>query len=189
MFNIPEDELSAEQRRAAKTINFGVLYGMSAFRLSNELGISGAQAKDWIEAYFSRYPKIQEYLDRTLAEARSTGKVTTLFGRVRYIPEIHNRSFTVRGNAERMATNAPIQGTAADILKMAMIQLEERLGAHGSGARMLLTVHDEIVIESPEGQAAEVAGIVKETMENVFPLSVPLAVDAHWGRSWFDAKE
>jgi DNA polymerase-1 len=189
MFNIPEDELTAEQRRAAKTINFGVLYGMSAFRLSNELGISGQQAKDWIEAYFSRYPKIQEYLDRTLAEARTTGKVTTLFGRVRYIPEIHNRSFTVRGNAERMATNAPIQGTAADILKMAMLALEDRLGKHGSGARMLLTVHDEIVIEAPEPSAAEVAGIVKETMEGVFPLAVPLAVDAHWGKSWYDAKD
>jgi DNA polymerase-1 len=189
MFDIPEADLTAEQRRAAKVINFGVLYGMSAFRLSNELGISGAQAKDWIEAYFSRYPKIQEYLDRTLAEARSTGKVTTLFGRVRYIPEIHNRSFTVRGNAERMATNAPIQGTAADILKMAMIELERRLGEHSSGARMLLTVHDEIVIEAPEPSAADVAGIVKETMENVFPLAVPLAVDAHWGKSWFDAKE
>jgi len=189
MFNIPEEELTAEQRRAAKTINFGVLYGMSAFRLSNELGISGQQAKEWIEAYFSRYPKIQEYLDRTLVEARNTGKVTTLFGRVRYIPEIQNRSFTVRGNAERMATNAPIQGTAADILKMAMIALEDRLGAHGSGARMLLTVHDEIVIEAPETSATEVAGIVKETMENVFPLAVPLAVDAHWGKSWYDAKE
>jgi DNA polymerase-1 len=189
MFNIPEDELTAEQRRAAKVINFGVLYGMSSFRLSNELGISGQQAKDWIEAYFNRYPKIQEYLDRTLVEARQTGKVTTLFGRVRYIPEIHNRSFTVRGNAERMATNAPIQGTAADILKMAMIELERRLGEHGAGARMLLTVHDEIVIEAPETSAADVAGIVKETMENVFPLSVPLAVDAHWGKSWYDAKE
>jgi len=189
MFNIPEDELTAEQRRAAKTINFGVLYGMSAFRLSNELGISGQQAKDWIEAYFSRYPKIQEYLDRTLHDARSTGKVTTLFGRVRYIPEIHNRSFTVRGNAERMATNAPIQGTAADILKMAMIALEENLTRHGAGARMLLTVHDEIVIEAPETVAEDVAGIVKDTMENIFPLAVPLAVDAHWGKSWYDAKE
>jgi len=189
MFNIPEDELTAEQRRGAKVINFGVLYGMSSFRLANELGISGTQAKDWIEAYFARYPKIQEYLDRTLDEARTTGKVTTLFGRVRYIPEIQNRSFTVRGNAERMATNAPIQGTAADILKMAMIALERNLGEHGSGARMLLTVHDEIVIEAPEPSAAEVAGIVKETMENVFPLAVPLAVDAHWGKSWYDAKE
>ena len=115
--------------------------------------------------------------------------MTTLFGRVRYIPEIHNRSFTVRGNAERMATNAPIQGTAADILKMAMIALEKRLGESKGGARMLLTVHDEIVIEVPDQQAAEVAGIVKEVMENVFPLAVPLAVDAHYGKSWFDAKE
>ncbi len=189
MFNIPEDELTAEQRRAAKTINFGVLYGMSSFRLSNELGISGTQAKDWIEAYFARYPRIQEYLDRTLHEARTTGKVTTLFGRVRFIPEIQNRSFTVRGNAERMATNAPIQGTAADILKMAMIALERNLAGHGAGARMLLTVHDEIVIEAPETAVEDVAEIVKETMENIFPLAVPLAVDAHWGKSWYDAKE
>jgi len=186
MFNIPPEELTAEQRRAAKVINFGVLYGMSAFRLSNELSISTGDAKAWIEAYFARYPKIQEYLDRTLEEARTTGKVTTLFGRVRYIPEIHNRSFTVRGNAERMATNAPIQGTAADLLKMAMIALDRKLG---DKARMLLTVHDEIVIEAPEPDAADVAGIVKETMERIYPLAVPLAVDAHWGRSWYDAKE
>src|SRR6185436_16081601 len=166
MFNIPENELTAEQRRAAKTINFGVLYGMSAFRLSNELNIPTGQAKDFIEAYFGRYPKIQEYLDRTLEEARSTGKVTTLFGRVRYIPEIHNRSFTVRGNAERMAINPPIQGTAADLLKMAMIALDKRLDDQKTNARMLLTVHDEIVIESPERNAADVAKIVKDTMEN-----------------------
>ncbi|HEV7922013.1 MAG TPA: DNA polymerase I [Thermoanaerobaculia bacterium] len=187
MFNIPEQELTAEQRRAAKTINFGVLYGMSAFRLSNELGISTAEAKNWIDAYFSGYPKIGEYLERTLTEARATGKVTTLFGRVRYIPEIANRSFTVRGNAERMATNAPIQGTAADILKLAMIALDERLDARV--ARMLLTVHDEIVIEVRQPEAEEVAEIVKETMENIYPLAVPLSVDTHWGKSWYDAKE
>ncbi|HXH37040.1 MAG TPA: DNA polymerase I, partial [Thermoanaerobaculia bacterium] len=186
MFNVPEDQLTHDQRRAAKTINFGVLYGMSAFRLSNELNIPTGQAKDFIDAYFARYPKIQEYLDRTLEEARRSGKVTTLFGRVRYIPEIHNKSFTVRGNAERMATNAPIQGTAADILKLAMIALDERLD---DAAPMLLTVHDEIVIEVPEARASDVAGIVKETMENIFPLAVPLAVDAHYGKSWYDAKE
>lgn len=185
MFNVPEDALTHDQRRAAKTINFGVLYGMSAFRLSNELNIPTGQAKDFIDAYFARYPKIQEYLDRTLEEARRSGKVTTLFGRVRYIPEIHNKSFTVRGNAERMATNAPIQGTAADILKLAMIALDKRLD---DAATMLLTVHDEIVIEVPEARAEEVAGIVKETMENIFPLVVPLRVDAHYGRSWYDAK-
>ncbi|GAC1395370.1 MAG: hypothetical protein NVSMB68_12400 [Thermoanaerobaculia bacterium] len=189
MFNIQEDELTHDQRRAAKTINFGVLYGMSAFRLSNELNIPTGQAKDFIEAYFARYPKIQGYLDRTLEEARSTGKVTTLFGRVRYIPEIHNRSFTVRGNAERMATNAPIQGTAADLLKMAMIALDRRLDAERTDARMLVTVHDEIVIETPENRAGDVAKIVKDTMENIYPLAVPLAVDANWGKSWYDAKD
>lgn len=189
MFNIPEDQLTHDQRRAAKTINFGVLYGMSAFRLSNELNIPTGQAKDFIDTYFGRYPKIQEYLDRTLDEARSTGKVTTLFGRVRYIPEISNRSFTVRGNAERMATNAPIQGTAADLLKLAMIALDKRLQQEGMGARMLLTVHDEIVIETAEESAADVAGIVKETMETIYPLAVPLSVDARWGHSWYDAKD
>jgi DNA polymerase-1 len=187
MFNIAPEQLTHDQRRAAKTINFGVLYGMSAFRLSNELNIPTGQAKDFIEAYFARYPKIQEYLDRTLEEARATGKVTTLFGRVRYIPEIHNKSFTVRGNAERMATNAPIQGTAADILKLAMIALDANLDENV--ARMLLTVHDEIVIEVRDERAPEVAGIVKETMENIFPLAVPLAVDTHWGKSWYEAKE
>jgi DNA polymerase-1 len=186
IFNIPEPEVTHDQRRAAKTINFGVLYGMSAFRLSNELGISGTQAKEFIDAYFSRYPTIHQYLDTTLEGARATGKVTTLFGRVRYIPEIHNKSFTVRGNAERMATNAPIQGTAADILKLAMIALDAKLH---DGAQMLLTVHDEIVIEAPEERAEQVAGIVKETMENIFPLAVPLAVDTHWGRSWYEAKD
>ena len=189
IFNIPEEQVTADQRRAMKTINFGVLYGMSAFRLSNELSIPTGQAKDFIEAYFARYPKIQEYLDRTLEEARSTGKVTTLFGRVRYIPEIHNRSFTVRGNAERMATNAPIQGTAADLLKLAMIALDKRLDAEAAEACMLLTVHDEIVIETPEKTASEVATIVKETMETIYPLAVPLAVDARWGRSWYEAKD
>ncbi len=186
MFNIAEAKVTHDQRRAAKTINFGVLYGMSAFRLSNELGITGTQAKEFIDAYFSRYPTIHQYLDSTLEAARATGKVTTLFGRVRYIPEIHNKSFTVRGNAERMATNAPIQGTAADILKLAMIALDGKLR---DGVQMLLTVHDEIVIEAPEARAEEVAGIVKETMENIFPLAVPLAVDTHWGRSWYEAKE
>jgi DNA polymerase-1 len=189
VFSIPEHEVSADQRRAMKVINFGVLYGMSAFRLSNELNIPTGQAKDFIDAYFARYPKVSEYLERTLEGARATGKVTTLFGRIRYIPEIQNRSFTVRGNAERMAINAPIQGTAADLLKLAMIALEQRLNDEDRGARMLLTVHDEIVIEAPEATADELAGIVKETMENIHPLAVPLAVDARWGKSWYDAKD
>jgi DNA polymerase-1 len=190
IFGVLDERLvTSEQRRAAKTINFGVLYGMSAFRLSHELGISGAQAKEFIESYFARYPRIQGYLDRTLDEARSTGKVTTLFGRVRYIPEIHNRSFTVRGNAERMATNAPIQGTAADLLKLAMIALDRRLADESPEAEMLLTVHDEIVIEAPEKEIEQVAGTVKQTMETIFPMAVPLAVETRWGRSWYDAKE
>ena len=189
IFGVSEEDVTSEQRRASKTINFGVLYGMSAFRLGNELGIPTGEAKSFIDAYFNRYPKIRELLDRTLEEARETGKVSTLFGRVRYIPEIHNRSFTVRANAERMATNAPIQGTAADLLKMAMIALDRAIRESAPEASMLLTVHDEIVLEVPESNVEQVETLVRKTMEDVYPLAVPLAVDSHWGQSWYDAKE
>lgn len=188
VFNVAEELVNPDQRRAMKTINFGVLYGMSAFRLSNELSISTGEAKHFIEAYFARYPRIQEYLSSTLESVRASGKVSTLFGRVRYIPEIHNRSFTVRGNAERMATNAPIQGTAADLLKLAMIALDERLAAEAPTAAMLLTVHDEIVIELPEREVQSVVEIVRSTMENIHPLAVPLAVETRWGKNWYEAK-
>jgi len=188
IFNVAEELVNPEQRRASKTINFGVLYGMSAFRLSNELGIPRGEAKDFIDAYFSRYPKIREFLDATLEEARATGRVHTMSGRIRYIPEIHNRSFTVRSNAERMATNAPIQGTAADLLKLAMIALDETLAREVPDARMLLTVHDEIVIEVPEQKAETTAELVRTTMENEFELAVPLKVDTGWGKSWYEAK-
>ncbi len=189
IFGVSEDAVTSEQRRASKTINFGVLYGMSAFRLGNELGIPTGEAKKFIEAYFDRYPRIRELLDRTLEEARETGKVSTLFGRVRQIPEIHNRSFTVRANAERMATNAPIQGTAADLLKMAMIALDQAISENAPEASMLLTVHDEVVLEAPESDVERIETLVRRTMEDVYPLAVPLAVDTHWGRSWFEAKD
>ncbi|HUO83708.1 MAG TPA: DNA polymerase I [Thermoanaerobaculia bacterium] len=188
IFGVNEALVTPDQRRASKTINFGVLYGMSAFRLGNELGIPTGEAKAFIDAYFARYPTIRNLLDRTLEEARATGRVSTLFGRVRYIPEIHNRSWTVRGNAERMATNAPIQGTAADLLKLAMIAVDRALQEREPGAAMLLTVHDEIVIELLEDRLEPVRELVRSTMENIYPLAVPLSVDTHWGRTWYDAK-
>ncbi|HVT03601.1 MAG TPA: DNA polymerase I [Thermoanaerobaculia bacterium] len=189
IFNVHEALVTHEQRRASKTINFGVLYGMSAFRLSQELGISGAEAKEFIVSYFARYPGIRGFLDRTLEGARATGKVTTLFGRVRHIPEIYNRSFTIRSNAERMATNAPIQGTAADLLKLAMIELDRQLRAAALDVVMLLTVHDEIVMEVGSNSVEAAQALVKKTMESVYPLAVPLAVETCWGKSWFEAKE
>jgi len=189
IFNVHEALVTHEQRRASKTINFGVLYGMSAFRLSQDLGISGTEARQFIESYFARYPRIREFLDKTLEGARATGKVTTLFGRVRHIPEIHNRSFTIRSNAERMATNAPIQGTAADLLKLAMIELDRQLRAAALDVVMLLTVHDEIVMEVGRGSVEAAQALVKKTMENIYPLAVPLAVETCWGKSWFEAKE
>jgi DNA polymerase I len=188
IFNLPEEDVSADQRRASKTINFGVLYGMSSFRLSHELGISVGEAKEFIDAYFARYPRIQGYLDSTLEQARATGEVRTMFGRTRQIPEIHNRSWTVRGNAERMATNAPIQGTAADLLKFAMIALDRLLTERFPDSGMLLTVHDEIVLETPAAGVEEIAEVVRQTMESVATLAVPLAVDLHWGATWYDTK-
>jgi DNA polymerase I len=188
IFNLPEEDVSADQRRASKTINFGVLYGMSSFRLSHELGISVGEAKEFIDAYFARYPRIQGYLDSTLAQARATGEVRTMFGRTRQIPEIHNRSWTVRGNAERMATNAPIQGTAADLLKFAMIALDRVLMERFPDSGMLLTVHDEIVLETPSAGVEEMAVVVRQAMESVATLAVPLAVDLHWGPTWYDTK-
>ena len=180
--------VTPEQRRAAKTINFGILYGMSAFGLSTELGISTKEADKFINAYMGQYPGVKQYMEETLASAEKEGKVETLYGRVRWLPDIKSKNWNLRENARRMAINARIQGTAADILKLAMIALDRRLRDEQPGAHLLLTVHDELVLEVPEEQAEAVAAIVKAEMEGVVELKVPLVVDAGWGKSWYEAK-
>jgi DNA polymerase-1 len=186
IFGIPENEVSAEQRRVAKTINFGVIYGMSPFRLSNELQIPRGDAAQFIDAYFSQYPRVREFIDTTIAEAEKSGYVTTLMGHRRTIPGIDSRNKTEKSGAERMAVNTPIQGTAADIVKRAMIELDERLRSSGSRARLLLQVHDELILEVPKDELDAVSALVREAMQSTVELLVPLKVSLEVGASWGD---
>lgn len=186
VLGLNEEGITPEQRRAAKTVNFGVLYGMSAHRLSNDLGIPYADAASFIEVYFSTYPGIRRYIDRTLEFGREHGYVETLYGRRRYVPELKAQNRTLREAGERIAYNMPIQGTAADIIKLAMVRLDRELEA--LGARQLLQVHDELLIEAPENRADEVARVTREIMEGAAQLSVPLAVEVGVGPDWYDTK-
>jgi len=188
VFGIDPSMVSGEQRRAAKTINFGIIYGISAFGLARNLGIPKKQADEFIHAYLDRYPGVGAYVEETKAAAEKEGKVSTLYGRVRYLADIRSKNRALRENAERMAINARIQGTAADILKLAMIAIDRRLRQGGHTARLLLTVHDELVLEVPEDAVDATAALVKEEMENVAPLAVPLVVDVGAGVSWYEAK-
>lgn len=183
----PED-VTANDRRNAKAVNFGIVYGISDFGLSNNLGIPRKQAKAYIDTYFERYPGIKDYMERVVREAKDKGYVETLFKRRRQLPDINSRQFNVRSFAERTAINSPIQGSAADILKIAMINLDQALVAGGFETKMLLQVHDEIVLEVPSHELAAVKELVKETMESAVSLAVPLRVDESAGKSWYEAK-
>jgi DNA polymerase-1 len=186
IFGVPEDQVSPEQRRIAKTINFGVMYGMSAFRLSNELGISRTDAQTFINTYFTTYKGIRSFIDDTIKETERTGYSQTILGRRRYIPTIASRNKTEKAAAERVAINTPIQGSAADIVKLAMIRLDKALRKSGSPAQMLLQVHDELILECPESHAEEAARLVKEEMEQAIVLRVPLRVSVETGKRWGD---
>ena len=188
IFGIDPGLVSADQRRGAKTINFGILYGMGPFALANQLGVPQAAAKSFITAYFEQFPSIRACLDGILASARETGATETIFGRLRPIPGIADRNHAVRANAERMAMNAPFQGSAADLVKMAMVALDERLKAAFPSARMLLQVHDELVLECGAADAPGVSALARETMEGVASLAVPLTVDTASGANWASAK-
>ena len=189
VFNIekPED-VTPNDRRNAKAVNFGVVYGISDFGLSNNLGISRKEAKAYIETYFERYPGIKDYMERVVREARDKGYVETLFKRRREIPDINSRNFNVRGFAERTAINSPIQGSAADILKIAMIHLDQALEAGAYKTKMLLQVHDEIVLQVPSDELAAIKELVKVTMESAIELAVPLEADENEGKTWYEAK-
>jgi DNA polymerase-1 len=177
-------DVTPEMRRLAKVVNFGVLYGISGFGLAQAASIAREDAQRFIEAYFAAHPKVRAYIDRTLAEGRERGYVTALLGRRRYLPELTARNAVARGGAERMAANAPIQGTASDIIKLAMVRLAEALRARGLRTRMLLQVHDELLLEVPEAERAAVRALVPEIMESVMTLEVPLRVDVKEGLDW-----
>ena len=183
----PED-VTPNDRRNAKAVNFGVVYGISDFGLANNLGISRKEAKSYIDTYFERYPGIKNYMENVVREARDKGYVETLFHRRREIPDINSRNFNVRGFAERTAINSPIQGSAADILKIAMIRLDQALRAGRFKSRMLLQVHDEIVLEVPANELTAIKTLVKEIMESAIELSVPLKADESAGETWYEAK-
>jgi len=188
VFHVAQDEVTSNMRRQAKAVNFGIVYGISDYGLSQSLGITRKEAKQFIDRYLSSYPGVQNYMTDIVQEAKHNGYVTTLMKRRRYLPDITSRNFNKRGFAERTAMNTPIQGSAADIIKKAMIDLHNRLKEEKLQARMLLQVHDELILEAPPEELEILKKIVPETMEHTVELAVPLRADSAYGNSWFDAK-
>jgi DNA polymerase-1 len=177
----------AEQRRVSKMINYALLYGKTAFTLAKDLGIPKKQAEEFIETYFARYPGVQRFIDKTVEDARRTGTVRTLFGRLRRLPDLQAKNFQIRMEAERQARNTPVQGSAADLIKKAMIELAAALAERRMGSRIILQIHDELLLEVPEAEAEAARKLVIERMEHAFGLDVPLVVDARFGRNWAEA--
>jgi DNA polymerase-1 len=184
VFELLPGMITSEMRRQAKVINFGIIYGMSPFRLSKELGISQKMAKIYIENYFRRYEGVKRFTEEIIAEARTAGKVTTLFGRHRRLPDISSKNRAAREFAERTAINTPLQGTAADLIKVAMIQIHQALSEMNLKSKMLLQVHDELLFEVPPKELQTVVEYVTKIMEGVYELNVPLKVDIKTGENW-----
>jgi len=187
IYAIPLAEVTGDQRRYAKVINFGLMYGMGSFRLSKELGISVQDAKTFIDTYFASFPRIQETIERIIAQAKQDGYVTTLFGRKRYIPEINNMNRTLQEMGKREAVNSVIQGTAADIIKLAMIAIHAAFREQKLCSKMLLQIHDELLFEVVPGEEELVKKIIQEKMEGVIELTAPLKVEMGWGANWLEA--
>jgi DNA polymerase-1 len=186
VFGVPPLMVTPEHRRQAKVVNFGIVYGLSPFGLSQNLGIEKSDAKRFIDAYFEKYAGVRKFIDKTLEEARREQKVRTLFGRVRPIPDINSKNANMRGFAERTAANTPLQGTAADLIKLAMIRIDAAIRDQKLKTRMTLQVHDELVFEVPEEELERMRTLVREQMENVHPLHVPLLVEIGVGPNWRD---
>ena len=187
IFGIKPEEVTADQRRIAKTANFGIMYGISAFGLAQRLKISRAEAKKIIDDYFANFPDISSFISGTIASAREKGYVETLFGRRRYLPDITSRNATVRSLAERNAVNAPIQGTSADIIKIAMAEVDREIRRNSLESSMVLQIHDELVFDAVPGEIETLKCIVTDKMQNVIKLSVPLTVECNYGKNWLEA--
>jgi len=188
VFDVIPEQVTSLQRRNAKAVNFGIVYGISEFSLAEDIGVSRYEAKRYIDNYLATYHGVRTYMKRVVEKARKDGFTTTLYGRKRYIPELTSSNFNIRQGAERIALNTPIQGTAADLIKLAMIRVDRALSQKYPEAKLLLQVHDELIVECPECVAQEVATLMSEQMQQVAELSVPLVAEAKWGKSWFDAK-
>ena len=188
VFGVEPEQVTPLQRRHAKAVNFGIVYGISEFSLSEDIGVSRYEAKDYINSYLENYCGVRDYMKQVVEDARRIGYTTTMFGRRRYIPELSSSNFNIRQGAERIALNTPIQGTAADLIKLAMIRVHNALQAHYPDAKLILQVHDELIVECPENIADDVAKLVSLEMEQVAKLNVPLLAEAKWGKSWYEAK-
>lgn len=187
VFHVPVEEVTPELRRNAKAVNFGIVYGISAFGLSQDLNIGRKEAQEYIDRYFATYPKIKEFIDKTVADAKKTGRTSTIYGRIRPVPELSSSNYMQRQFGERVAMNAPIQGTAADIIKIAMIRVHDRLIREGFASRLILQVHDELLIETKESEKEAVIALLEEEMHQSANLRVPLEVGTAWGTNWYDA--
>ncbi|MEE8210048.1 MAG: DNA polymerase, partial [bacterium] len=186
VFGVTPEAVDADQRRMAKVVNFGIVYGLSPFGLARDLKVSREEARAYIEGYFARYTRVKDYIEAAKAQAHEQGYVTTVLGRRRYLPELAAADRTTREMAERVAVNTPIQGSAADLIKRAMVEIYRELLERGLEAKMILQVHDELLFEVPEDEVEEVEQLVVEKMDGVADLSVPITVDAKWGVSWSD---
>ena len=188
IFKVPLNLVTSEMRRVAKAVNFGIIYGISSFGLAENVGIRPAEAKKFIDTYLETYPGIKEYMDTSISHAKEKGYVTTLFNRKRNIPELKNTVYTIRQSGERIALNTPIQGTAADIIKLAMVKVYKALKENNLKTKMIIQVHDELIFDVPKEELEQVKKIVTDVMDNVCPLNVPLAIDINYGKNWAEAK-
>src|SRR5690606_37110472 len=188
IFGVPQEAVTPEMRRQAKAVNFGIIYSISDYGLSQNLNIPRKEAAAFIERYFETFPGVKKYMDQAVQTAREKGYVTTILNRRRYLPEINSRNYNLRSFAERTAMNTPIQGSAADIIKKAMIEIDDRLKEEKLQAKMLLQVHDELIFEAPKEEIDALKKLVPEVMENTIQLRVPLKVDYAYGPTWYDAK-
>ena len=186
IYDVSEGDVVDNMREVAKRVNFGIVYGQSAYGLSKDLGISVNQAQDFIDAYFLRYPKVRDFIDAQINKARTEGFVTTLMGRRRYIPEINSKNMGIRQFAERQAVNTPIQGTASDLIKLAMVKISEQINHSGLKSKMILQIHDELVFDLPVAELKTLTKLVKERMEEVKKLDVPIKIDMKKGKNWLD---
>jgi DNA polymerase-1 len=187
VFNINLSEVTKEQRSNAKTVNFGIIYGVSAFGLSNQTTLNRTESKELIESYYSAYPELKNYISNQINFARENGYVETILGRKRYLKDINSRNPIVRGAAERNAVNAPVQGSAADIIKLAMIKIQNKIAERDFKSKMLVQVHDELVFEVHKNELEKMKSLIKNEMENVYQLGIPLKVDMDVGLNWFEA--
>ena len=188
IFRVPHEQVTPDMRRRAKTINFGIIYGMSAFGLAKDLGCSTEEAQKYINAYFNSHPEVKEYMDENVRKAKDDGFVTTILGRRRVIPELKSGNYNQRAFGERAAMNMPLQGSAADIIKIAMLKVAERLKREKMASKLVLQVHDELILDTPIAEEAEAKQLLKEEMENAIKLNVPLIAEVSTGKSWYDAK-